>query len=127
MKYYFAKIIGLPFEDAIARTTAELQNEGFGVLTEIDVRAVLKQKLDVDVHNYHILGACHPRFAYEALQAENKIGTMLPCNVVVQETEKGTEVAAVDPVQSMAAVDNPKLAEIAKEVRERLKRVIERL
>jgi uncharacterized protein (DUF302 family) len=127
MKYYFAKTIGLPFKDAIARTTAELQKEGFGVLTEIDVRAILKQKLDVDMHNYHILGACHPRFAYEALEAENKIGTMLPCNVIVQETEGGTEVAAIDPVRSMAAVDNPKLTEIAQDVRERLKRVIERL
>jgi uncharacterized protein (DUF302 family) len=127
MSYYFSKTVDLPFEEAIARVTEELKNHGFGVLTEIDVRATLKKKLDVDFRNYRILGACNPKFAYQALLAEDKIGTMLPCNVIVQETEQGTEIAAVDPIASMAAVDNPELAGIARSVQELLQQVIERL
>ncbi|GIV57895.1 MAG: hypothetical protein KatS3mg042_0808 [Rhodothermaceae bacterium] len=126
--YYFARTLDTPVEDAIARVTEELQKEGFGILTEIDVQAVMKKKLDVEMPPYRILGACNPHFAYQALQAENKIGTMLPCNVIVRQAEDGrTEVAAVDPVASMQAIDNPRLAEIAGEVRERLRRVVERL
>ena len=104
----------------------QLQTEGFGVLTEIDVKATLKKKLDADFRNYLILGACNPPFAYQALLAEDKIGTMLPCNVIVQEHEPGhVEVSAVDPVASMSAVQNPELAGVADEVRERLRRVVE--
>ena len=98
MSYCFTKIVHLPFEEAIARVTDALRKEGFGVLTEIDVSATLKKKLDVDFRPYRILGACNPHFAYQALQAEDKIGTMLPCNVIVQETDDGVEVAAVDPI-----------------------------
>jgi len=127
MSYYFSKTVDLPFEEAVARVTEELKSQGFGVLTDIDVRATLKKKLDVDFRNYRILGACNPKFAHQALQAEDKIGTMLPCNVIVQETEQGTEIAAVDPIASMAAVDNPELAGIARSVQELLQQVIERL
>lgn len=127
MSYYFARTLGTSFEDVISRVTEALKSEGFGILTEIDVQATLKKKLDVDFQPYRILGACNPPFAYRALQAEDKIGTMLPCNVVVQQTESGVEVAAVDPLASMAAVDNPDLAEIAGEVRNRLKKVIDQL
>ena len=118
-------MVDLPFDEAIARVTDELQKEGFGVLTEIDVAATLKKKLDVDFQPYRILGACNPNFAYQALQAEDKIGTMLPCNVIVQETDDGVEVAAVDPIASMASVENPALREIAEHVQALLKRVIE--
>ena len=127
MSYYFSRTVQTTFDDAIARVTAELKKEGFGVLTEIDVKATLKKKLDVDFRNYRILGACNPKYAYQALQAEDKIGTMLPCNVVVQEIAGvGAEVTAVDPVASMQAITNPKLAEIAHLVREKLRMVIER-
>jgi uncharacterized protein (DUF302 family) len=126
MSYYFAKTVNLSFDDAITRVTEELKKEGFGVLTEIDVRATMKKKLDVDFRNYRILGACNPPFAHRALMVEDKIGTMLPCNVIVQEHAPGVvEVAAVDPVASMAAVDNPDLRTIAGEVRARLQRVVE--
>jgi uncharacterized protein (DUF302 family) len=128
MSYYFAKTIRTSFEDAITRTSEALKAEGFGVLTEIDVKATLKKKLDVDFQNYRILGACSPSHAYKALQAEDKIGTMLPCNVIVQEKTPGeVEVAAVDPIASMQAVENPALAGIAKDVQNKLKAVIERL
>lgn len=127
MSYYFSKTVDLPFEEAVARVTEELKSQGFGVLTEIDVRATLKKKLDVDFRSYRILGACNPKFAYQALQAEDKIGTMLPCNVIVQETEQGTEIAAVDPIASMVAVGNPELDDIARSVRDLLKQVIERV
>ncbi|MFQ5676757.1 MAG: DUF302 domain-containing protein [bacterium] len=127
MSYYFAKTLNTTFEDAIERATAELKKEGFGILTEIDVKETLKKKLDVDFRPYKILGACNPPFAYEALKAEEKIGAMLPCNVIVQQKEDGVEVAAVDPIASMMAVQNPKLAEIAEEVQEKLKKVIEDL
>jgi uncharacterized protein (DUF302 family) len=128
MSYYFSKTLDLPFDDAIARVTEELKKEGFGVLTDIDVRATMKKKLDVDFRNYRILGACNPPFAHQALLAEDKIGTMLPCNVIVQEHAPGVvEVAAIDPVASMAAVDNPQLGAVGMEVRAKLQRVVERL
>jgi len=128
MKYYFSKKVDLDFDEAIEKVTKELKEEGFGVLTEIDVKATLKKKLDVDFQNYRILGACNPGFAYKALQAENKIGTMLPCNVIVQELEDGSiEVSAIDPVASMQAVDNEQLPEVASEVRKKLSKVIESL
>jgi uncharacterized protein (DUF302 family) len=126
MTYYFAKTVDLPFDEAITRVTEELKREGFGVLTDIDVRATMKKKLDLDFRNYRILGACNPPFAHRALMAEDKIGTMLPCNVIVQEHAPGVvEIAAVDPVASMAAVVNPDLGSIAAEVRSRLQRVID--
>ena len=126
MKYYFSKTITLSFDDAIEKVVAELKREGFGILTDIDVKQTLKKKLDVDFKKYRILGACNPPFAYKALQAEDKIGTMLPCNVIVQEIEGGqVEVAAIDPVASMQAVDNPALKEVAEQVRGKLKKVIE--
>ena len=128
MSYYFAKTTHLPFDDAITRVTDELKKEGFGVLTDIDVKATLKRKLDVDFRNYRILGACNPPFAYRALLAEDKIGTMLPCSVIVQETAEGSvEVAAIDPIASMQAVQNPNLADVAHEVQAKLRRVIENL
>jgi uncharacterized protein (DUF302 family) len=128
MSYYFSKTINLPFDAAITRVTEELKKEGFGVLTEIDVRATLKKKLDVDFRNYRILGACNPPFAHQALLAEDKIGTMLPCNVIVQElAPDAVEVAAIDPIASMAAVDNPGLAEIGMQVRAKLQKVVESL
>ena len=126
MSYHFSKTVDLPFEQAVARVTGELQKEGFGVLTDIDVRQTLKKKLNVEFRNYRILGACNPPFAYQALQAEDKIGTMLPCNVIVQEHAPGrVEVSAVDPLASMQAIGNPKLEPVAREVQARLKRVIE--
>lgn len=128
MSYYFAKTINLPFDAAIARVTEALKQEGFGVLTDIDVKATLKKKLDVDFRNYRILGACNPPFAYQALMAEDKIGTMLPCSVIVQELAPGqVEVAAIDPVASMAAVQNPGLAAVGMQVRARLQQVIEHI
>ncbi|MBT8384789.1 MAG: DUF302 domain-containing protein [Bacteroidia bacterium] len=129
MNYYFkTTLTDTSFDEAIDKTTAELQKEGFGVLTEIDLKSTLKKKLDVDFYNYKILGACNPSFAYKALQAEDKIGTMLPCNVIVQEKEAGNiEVSAVDPLASMMSVENTSLGGIADEVREKLKKVIESL
>lgn len=126
--YYFSKTVDLTLGEAVVKVTALLKEEGFGVLTEIDVKDTLKKKLDVDFRPYTILGACNPHFAYQALQAEDKIGAMLPCNVVVQELGEGkTEVAAIDPVASMQAVENKSLGAIAGDVRERLRRVVERL
>jgi uncharacterized protein (DUF302 family) len=127
MSYYFSKKSALGFTEAIEKVTEALKNEGFGILTEIDVKETLKKKLDVDFRPYRILGACNPPFAYKALQAEDKVGIMLPCNVIVQEKENGVEIAAVDPVASMQAIDNPKLSEIAGEIRKRLHRVIDSL
>jgi uncharacterized protein (DUF302 family) len=125
MSYYFNKTIVLPFDEAIARVTEELKKEGFGILTEIDVKATMKQKLNVNFRNYRILGACNPPFAHKALMTEDKIGTMLPCNVIVQEREPGrVEVAAIDPLASMSAVGNPGLAAIAEQVRAKLQKVI---
>ncbi|MGB5319213.1 DUF302 domain-containing protein [Eudoraea sp.] len=127
MNYYFkTTLTDTSFEEAIDKTIIELKKEGFGVLTEIDLKATLKKKLDVDFYNYKILGACNPSFAYKALQAEDKIGTMLPCNVIVQEKEPGSiEVSAVDPLASMVSVENNFLGDIAVEVQEKLKKVIE--
>ncbi|MFH1570364.1 MAG: DUF302 domain-containing protein [Gemmatimonadota bacterium] len=128
MSYYFARTLPLDFDAAVARVTEALQQQGFGVLTDIDVQATLKKKLDVDFRPYRILGACHPQSAYRALQGERMIGAMLPCNVVVQPAEGGgTEVAAIDPVASMQAVDSPGLGEVAAEVRAKLKAVIDSL
>ena len=125
MTYYYAKEVDLNFDDAIIRVTDELKKEGFGVLTEIDVKATLKKKLDVDFRNYRILGACNPPFAYQALQAEPHIGLMLPCNVVVQEAENGkTLVSAIDPVASMQAVENEALGQVAGQVKMKLQKVI---
>ncbi|WP_395809032.1 DUF302 domain-containing protein [Daejeonella sp.] len=128
MSYYFTKKINGDFESAITKVTEELKKEGFGILTEIDVQATFKKKLDIDFKKYRILGACNPNFAFEAIQAEDKIGTMLPCNVIVQEQEDGiVEVSAVDPVASMVSVQNNSLANIASEVSEKLNRVINNL
>lgn len=127
MSYYYARTVDLPFDTAVARVTEELKKEGFGVLTDIDVRDTLKKKLDVKFRPYRILGACNPPFAYQALQAEDKIGTMLPCNVIVQQVAGGCEVAAIDPVASMMAVDNAGLGEVAREIQARLRRVVDRV
>lgn len=127
MSYYFSKKSALGFEETIEKVTEALKQEGFGILTEIDVKETLKKKLDVDFRPYKILGACNPPFAYQALQAEDKVGIMLPCNVIVQEKENGVEIAVVDPVASMQAIENPKLGEIANEIRQRLHRVIDSL
>jgi uncharacterized protein (DUF302 family) len=125
MSYYFARALKSGFEEAVARTRAALQGEGFGVITEIDVRQTLKSKIGVEFRPYLILGACNPKMAYEALQMEDKVGTMLPCNVVVQETAPGmVEIAAIDPVASMQAIDNPALLEPAKAIQAKLKAVI---
>lgn len=128
MTYHFSKTLRVPFETAISRVTEALKQEGFGILTEIDVQQTLKKKLDLDFRPYRILGACNPPLAYQALQAEDKIGTMLPCNVVVQELESGVvEVSAVDPVASMTAIENPKLGTVAKTVQGKLRKVIDSL
>jgi uncharacterized protein (DUF302 family) len=128
MSYYFSKVLDASFEEAIDKVTKELKEEGFGILTEIDVKETFKKKLDVDFRKYRILGACNPQMAYNAISAESKIGTMLPCNVIVQETEAGkTEVSAVDPVASMTAIENDELGGIAQDVRSKLKTVIDRL
>jgi uncharacterized protein (DUF302 family) len=128
MKYYFSKILEMTFDEAVARVMDGLKKEGFGILTDIDVQKILKGKLDVDFRKYRILGACNPPFAYSALLAENKIGTMLPCNVIIQEIEGGmVEVAAIDPVASMQAVENSALGEIAVQIRAKLSTVIESL
>ncbi|HTN09246.1 DUF302 domain-containing protein [Agriterribacter sp.] len=125
MSYYFSKTVRDDFDTAIYNVTEALKKEGFGILTEIDVKETLKKKLDVDFRRYKILGACNPHFAHEALKVEDTIGTMLPCNVIVQEREDGkVEVSAVDPVASMMAIKNEKLGDIAGEVREKLKSVI---
>jgi len=128
MSYYFSKTVNRSFDQAIAGVTDELKKEGFGILTDIDVKVTLKKKLDVEFRNYRILGACNPPFAYRALQAEDKIGTMLPCNVIVQETSDGrVEVTAIDPLASMQAVENPALKKIAVEISNKLKAVIDRV
>ena len=128
MSYHFSKRLNVPIDQAVGRVIEALRREGFGVLTDIDVRATLKSKLGKDFRPYRILGACNPQLAYRALQLEDKIGTMLPCNVIVQETQGGSvEVSAVNPVASMQAIDNPGLAEVAKEVQAKLKRVVDEL
>ncbi|PIX35440.1 MAG: hypothetical protein COZ59_06470, partial [Bacteroidetes bacterium CG_4_8_14_3_um_filter_31_14] len=124
MNYYFNKTVKMSFEDAEIKVIEALKSEGFGVLTEIDVQATLKKKLDVDFRRYKILGACNPPFAYKALQAEDKIGLLLPCNIVIQEkSDKTIEVAAINPLASMEVVVNEKLTEIAKEVQSKLNNV----
>ncbi len=126
MSYHFSKIVEFDFETAVSKVTEELKKEGFGVLTEIDLKETLKKKLDVDFRKYKILGACNPQFAHQALLAESHIGTMLPCNVIVQEIENGgVEISAVDPVASMMAIENPSLGEVAQQVRVKLKSVVE--
>jgi uncharacterized protein (DUF302 family) len=128
MSYYFSKILPLGFDQAVQRTTEALKNEGFGIITEINVKETLKAKIGVEFRNYRILGACNPKLAYEALQLEDKIGTMLPCNVVVQEVDSDrTEIAAIDPVASMQAINNPRLKEAAEGVQTLLRHVIEAL
>lgn len=128
MSYCFTNIIESDFDDAIEHVTAKLAEKGFGVLTTIDVSATLKKKLDADLKRYTILGACHPQSAYKAIQAEDKIGTMLPCNVLLRETDDGkVEVAAVDPVASMSAIKNDALGSIAMDVQATLKGVVESL
>lgn len=128
MSYHLSTTLQRPFDETITAVTEALKNEGFGILTEIDVQATLKKKLNVDFRGYTILGACNPPFAYEALKLEDKIGTMLPCNVVVQEQANGlVEVSAIDPVASMGAVGNPALTAIAEQVKAKLKKVIESL
>ena len=128
MGYYFSKTLRMSFEEAVARVTEALKKDGFGIITEIDVKETLKEKLNVDFRKYRILGACNPPYAYKALQAEDKIGLMLPCNVILQELPGGkVEVAAIDPVASMAAVKNTKLGEVGKEVSAKLKAVIDNL
>jgi uncharacterized protein (DUF302 family) len=125
VSYYFSKITNATFEEVLTRVADELKKEGFGILTEIDVRETLKKKLDVNFRKYKILGACNPPFAYEALQAENKIGVLLPCNIIVQELTDGkVEVAAIDPVQSMQVVGNPTLKVVAEQVQAKLRNVI---
>lgn len=128
MNYYFNKILKEDFNSVIDRVTEELKKEGFGILTEIDVKETLKKKLDVDFKKYRILGACNPPYAHKALEAEDKIGTMLPCNVIVQEISDGmVEVAAVNPMASMQAVENEMLKKIAEDITAKLKNVIEKL
>jgi len=128
MKYYFNKTVHGTFEDVIEKVTKELNEEGFGILTEIDVTATLKKKLDVDFKKYRILGACNPPYAHEALQVEDKIGTMLPCNVIVQEVDNNIiEVAAINPMTSMLAVENEKLKDVANEITAMLEKIVERV
>jgi uncharacterized protein (DUF302 family) len=128
MTYYMAAQLQGSFDEAIARTEAALKTEGFGVISRIDIQQTLKAKIDVDFRPYTILGACNPALAHEALQLEDKVGLMLPCNVIVQQLGPGTvEVAAIDPVASMQSIDNPELMKAAQTVREKLSRAIEQL
>jgi uncharacterized protein (DUF302 family) len=125
MAYYFTKIVARSFDETLAKLTDELKKEGFGILTEIDVKETLKNKLNVDFRRYKILGTCNPPFAYQALQAEDKIGILLPCNVIIQEKDDGqVEVSAIDPIETMKVVGNPNLAVLAEQVQAKLKRVI---
>jgi len=127
MSYYYNKTVSGEFEQVIEKVTAALKEQGFGVLTDIDFSGTLKKKIDVDIPNYRILGACNPGFAYKAYQKENKIGVMLPCNVIVQQVEGGVEVSAVDPVASMQGVGNMELEGVASEVQLKLKTAIDSL
>ena len=125
MSYYLGRVLPIAFDEAVTRAKNALMKEGFGILTEIDVRETLKKKIGADFPDYRILGACNPALAYEALKLESKVGTMLPCNVVVRDAGNGqTEVAAIDPVASMQAIDNPELKRAAQGVREKLERVV---
>lgn len=126
MSYYFSKTISTTFDEAVTNVTNILKEQGFGILTEIDVKKTLKKKLDAEFRRYLILGACNPPFAHKALLVEDKVGTMLPCNVIVQEkTDGSVEVAAIDPVASMQAIDNAELHEIAETIAKKLRTVIE--
>ncbi len=128
MSYAMTRTVKGSFEDVIQRTIQALHSEGFGILCDIDVKATLKAKLGVDFRNYRILGACNPPFAYKVLQQEDKIGLLLPCNVIVHEKENETiEVAAIDPVEAMSVVNNPSLEKVAEEVKEKLQHVLEKL
>ncbi|MDD3035142.1 MAG: DUF302 domain-containing protein [Bacteroidales bacterium] len=125
MEYYFSKTLNVSFDEAIMITTETLKSEGFGVISEIRMHEKLKEKLDIDFKKYTILGACNPPFAYKALQAEDKIGTMLPCNVlVIEQAENEIEVAAVNPIASMQAIVNPALGEVAQQVTDKLMKII---
>lgn len=127
MKYYLNKTVDFTFDEAIEKVTALLKEQGFGILTEIDVKETLKKKIDVDFKRYTILGACNPHFAYKALMAEDKLGVLLPCNVIVIEQESGTEVCAIDPHSMMDQLGNKKLLEVAEEVNIRFKKVFDKL
>lgn len=128
MSYYIAKTLDKDFEAAIAAVTAGLKEQGFGVLSDIDVQATLKAKIGAEMPKYRILGACNPRMAHEALKLEDKVGTMLPCNVIVQQHDDGSvEVSAIDPVTSMQGIDNPELARLAGTVRDMLRSVVNRI
>lgn len=127
MSYYFSKTLPASFDEAVRLTTEALSKEGFGIITEIDFKKTLKTKIGVEFRNYRVLGACNPTVAYEALQIEDKVGTMLPCNVLVQEVAGGAEVAAIDPVASMQAIENPSLRPAAETIRAKLQRVIDSL
>ncbi len=128
MAYYLTKTVSIPFEEALPRVTSELKKEGFGIITEIDVKETLKKKLNVEFRKYRILGACNPNFAYQALKEEERIGLLLPCNVIIQEKESGqTEVSAINPMETMKNVQNPKLVDIANQVQSRLQKVIEQI
>jgi uncharacterized protein (DUF302 family) len=126
MSYYLGKTLPLPFDQAVERITAALKREGFGIITQIDIQATLKSKIGVEIPAYRILGACNPTLAYEALKLEDKVGTMLPCNVVVRDAGGGvTEIAAIDPVASMQAIDNPALKRAAERVRDKLQKAVD--
>ena len=128
MAYYFSKLLSADFDEAVERTTEALKREGFGIITEIDVQQTLKKKINVDFRPYRILGACNPALAHEALKLEDKVGTMLPCNVIVQAASRGqVEVAAIDSVASMKAIENPALLESARVIRSKLEKVINSL
>ncbi|RLA66965.1 MAG: hypothetical protein DRQ88_04840 [Epsilonproteobacteria bacterium] len=129
MSYYFTKNLETIFDEAVARVTEQLKGNGFGILTVIDLKAMLKKKLDIDFYNYKILGACNPKLAYQALQSEDKIGAMLPCNVIVQQKDENgvVEISAVDPMASMQAVENENLGPVAIEAQALLKEVIDSL
>ncbi len=125
MSYYFSKKVSGNFEEVVTKVKEELKKEGFGVLADMDVKKTLKEKLGVEFRNYRILGACNPTFSHQAFTAEDKIGTMLPCNVIVQEKGDIVEVTAVDPVASMMAIENPEVKEIAQKIQEKLRKVID--
>ncbi len=125
MLYYFSKEVSGNFEEVVTKVKEELKKEGFGVLADMDVKKTLKEKLGVEFKNYRILGACNPTFSHQAFTAEDKIGTMLPCNVIIQEKGDIVEVTAVDPVASMMAIENPKVKEIAQKIQEKLRKVVD--
>jgi uncharacterized protein (DUF302 family) len=128
MAYYYTRITSLTYEDALEKVQAELKKEGFGVITEIDVKETLKKKIDVEFRKYKIIGACNPMFAHQALQLESRIGTLLPCNVIVQELAEGrVEVSAINPLESMKIVGNPSLQQIGSQVAARLESVVQRI